>query len=342
MIRSFKLFLLLSCFIALTHCDRADRDAQHNINGASLVSTPEKLTPKNIASLEQTGADWLSLIPYAFCQPGRTQVYYNTEKQWFGETPQGLRHTAKLARQKGFKLMLKPQIWVGGSGWTGSFNLNSEKDWKQWEQNYRAYILKMAQLAEKQDIALFCIGTELKIVAKERTAFWKQLIADVRELYSGKITYAANWDNYQNIKFWKALDYVGIDAYFPLSQKKTPELSTLKEAWKKPSMNLKNFHSTVHKPILFTEFGYRNIDRSAGKQWELPPMRTYDGKLNNRVQVRAYRAFLENFWDKSWVAGGFFWKWFPQHESMKTRINSGYSPQHKPAQKLIQSFYAEY
>jgi len=45
---------------------------------------------------------------------------------------------------------------------------------------------------------------------------WKKLIQNIRKIYSGQLTYAANFDNYQNIAFWEDLDVMGINAYFKL------------------------------------------------------------------------------------------------------------------------------
>lgn len=311
------------------------------INGVSLVSTPHKVESENILAIKKISADWVALIPYGFSRSGEPKVYYNSDRQWWGEKPEGIKHTAKLAKENGFKIMLKPQIWVGGEGWTGDFTLNSESDWKIWEKTYSAYILQMAKLAESLHIELLCIGTEYKMAVKNRPNFWVELIKKTRKIYHGKLTYAANWDNFQNIPFWKSLDYIGVDAYFPLSQNPTPSVDELKTAWKKPAAALEKIHQNNQKPLLFTEYGYRNIDKSAGNQWELPSSRSYEGELNNTAQINSYQAFYEIFWNKKWVAGGFLWKWFPQYETMKGRKNSGFTPQHKPVEKTIEKFYGK-
>jgi hypothetical protein len=47
----------------------------------------------------------------------------------------------------------------------------------------------------------------------------------------GKLTYAANWDDFDKVPFWNELDYIGIDAYFPLSNATTPSVLELNDAW---------------------------------------------------------------------------------------------------------------
>lgn len=48
-------------------------------------------------------------------------------------------------------------------------------------------------MAEREHVALFCIGVELSRTAIEREADWRNLISLIRERYSGPIAYAANW-----------------------------------------------------------------------------------------------------------------------------------------------------
>jgi hypothetical protein len=47
---------------------------------------------------------------------------------------------------------------------------------------------------------------------------WKELIADARTVFSGRMTYAANFDEYFDVSWWRYLDMVGINAYFPLRE----------------------------------------------------------------------------------------------------------------------------
>ena len=58
------------------------------------------------------------------------------------------------------------------------------------------------------------------------------MILKIKEVYKGKLTYAANWDEFKRVPFWKALDYIGVDAYFPLSDKKTPTVAEFEKGWK--------------------------------------------------------------------------------------------------------------
>jgi len=46
---------------------------------------------------------------------------------------------------------------------------------------------------------------------------WRDVAAAVRTVYPGPISYAANFDQVDEVGFWDALDAIGVNAYFPLS-----------------------------------------------------------------------------------------------------------------------------
>ncbi len=58
-----------------------------------------------------------------------------------------------------------------------------------------------------------------------------------------------------------------------------------------------------------------------------------------RVQAAAYEAFFQATWDLPWVAGAYWWKWFPQHERSGGDGDDGFTPQNKPAQKIMADWY---
>gem|GEM_PF-5834031 len=48
---------------------------------------------------------------------------------------------------------------------------------------------------------LLCIGCEFNANDGDEDN-WRRIVTGVRERYFGPITYAANHDNYQNVKWW--------------------------------------------------------------------------------------------------------------------------------------------
>jgi len=105
-----------------------------------------------------------------------------------------------------------------GFCWRSNINFDHEKDWDNWFESYRKTILHFALMAEKTKAELFCIGTELRSSVKQQPEKWKELIKEIKTIYAGKLTYAANWDcNFDTIDFWNELDYIGIQGYFPIN-----------------------------------------------------------------------------------------------------------------------------
>lgn len=337
----FVSLLLLLTFISITENEIAAGGEIERINGVSFVATPQALTEDPFEPVSAIGADWIAVMPYAFMYDNSTQIFYNNENQWWGEKSIGIAETVKFARNNQLKVLLKPHIWVKGSGWAGDFTLKSDSDRKAWEQSYSSYILHFAELADSLDMEAFCIGLELKHVVTERPEYWPKLIKKVRAVYKGKITYAANWDNYENITFWNDVDFIGINAYFPLSQEKTPVVNDLKSAWEKDKKSLFKLHKKYDKPIVFTEFGYRSTDGAAGNQWEFEQLGEPTASINFQAQEHAYQALFETFWDEPWFGGGFLWKWYSFGSLRSDPNNVDYTPQGKPVEKIILNWYGK-
>ena len=308
------------------------------INGVCFVSPSSKNLFSNFNSLTRINANWIAITPYAFSKKNEPSVTFNYEHSWWGEQSDGTVFMIKQAKKEGLKVMLKPHIWVMGEGWCGQFDLKTEEEWLIWEKDYAKYILSNASIAQKYNIEMLCIGTEYKIATAKRTVFWENLIRTVRKIYTGKVTYAANWDNYQNISFWQELDYIGVDAYFPLSKTQTPNIKTLNTKWIKEVDLLKSFSTQHHKKIIFTEFGYKSTHFSAWNQWEIENVKQ-DGNVNLKAQANAYYSLFNSVWNQQWFEGGFLWKWYADDGKSGGLKNSDYTPQHKPVEKIIKHYY---
>ena len=282
-------------------------------------------------------AGWIAIIPFGFIGDSTGKVHFNTPRQWWGEREEGVEAVVTQARKHGLKVMLKPHVWIRGQGWPGDYEPGSAEEWETWEATYRSYILLYAELARKLDIELFCVGTEFRKTTTARPKIWRTLIQDVREIYSGRLTYAANWDNYENITFWDELDYIGIDAYFPVSEERTPSASGLSAGWDLPVRAMASFHDQWKRPILFTEFGYRSVDYAADGHWK----HDYDALPENmEAQASAYQGLFEHLWNQPWMAGGFLWKWhMTVPDRYRDRMSKEYTPQNKPAEGVIRKAF---
>jgi hypothetical protein len=232
--------------------------------------------------------------------------------------------------------MLKPHIWAMGT-WVGAIEYTTEAEWQVFETSYKNYIMDFAFVADSMEVEAFCIGVELKKVVVQRPQFWNVLIDSVRTVYSGPITYAANWDNYENVTFWDKLDLIGIDAYFPVSTSQTPSVEECYLGWESDFNAINTLSNTTGKKVVFTEFGYRNIDYTGLEPWNEDNNSTY----NNIAQKNAYQALFCRFWGESWFEGGFLWKWHPNHSSAGGNSNNRFTPQNKSVEVLISNVFEE-
>lgn len=328
-----KIGLLLCWFLQFSCISQV----HEKINGVSFVASREEVTQKSVDAVKNIHANYVAIMPFGFVrEPSHPEIVFNTDRQWFGETKEGARQYIELLHQNNIKVMLKPQIWLWRGEFTGTLKMLTEDEWVALEKSYDKFILTYVELAQETKTPLFCIGTELEQFVKNRPAYWNRLIAKIRKIYDGKLTYAANWDEYPRVPFWDQLDYIGIDAYFPLSEEMTPTLPQLSEGWQKHKTEMVQTAKANNKPILFTEYGYRSTDYTARKPWLVERDET---PVNMMAQSNATKALFEEFWIETWFVGGFNWKWFIHHDQAGGPEDNRFTPQNKPVEEIIRAHY---
>ncbi len=308
------------------------------MNGVSFVASRDSVSEQHIVPVMHVNANYVSLMPFGFIRDVSTpQIVFNSNRQWFGERERGIRQYAKAFHAKGIKVMLKPQLWVSRGVFTGKIAMSTDDDWKVLERSYEDFILTYAATAQQINAEILCIGTELEQFVVQRPQFWEQLILKIRKVYSGKLTYAANWDEFTRVPFWGALDYIGVDAYFPVSELKTPSVSDFEAGWQPHKAVIKTQHLRYQKPVLFTEFGYRSIDYTGKEPWDA---KNVQGAINLIAQSNGLQAIYNQFWNEPWFAGGFVWKWFHVHAKVGGASNNRFTPQNKPAEERLKKLFA--
>ncbi|WKV13941.1 glycoside hydrolase family 113 [Marivirga harenae] len=304
------------------------------INGFNLVAPPQAFPIDSLQKIKAIGTNWVAIVPYAFCNAKTGEINFDHARQWWGEKPEGVIETIQMARSMGLKIMLKPHLWVGGQGWAGDLEFESDSLWHLFEEQYSLYIEAYIEIADSMNVEIFCIGTEIRKSTQSRNDFWLELILKCRKNYKGKLTYAANWDEYENIQFWDQLDLVGIDAYFPLSTEKKPTKEQLISAWLQPKEEIEKVSKKFNKPIIFTEYGYESIDYNTMGHWMLSKDSLNINFENQRI---AFEALYESFNSEKWWQGGFIWKWHLHSFKNSNRSFKAYTPQSKPALKSIEN-----
>ncbi len=326
-------YFLLIFLIAIGSCN----SQKSKINGVSYVAYNKPISKENVVPVKLVNANFAALMPFAFVKNlNNPNVIFNSSRQWFGETPEGIKQYAKELRKEEIQIMIKPQIWVFKGEFTGFIEMDSEENWKSLENSYKKFILEFAKIAEEIHAEIFCIGTELEKFVINRPDFWIELIKEVKRVYKGKLTYAANWNEYNKVHFWNELDFIGIDAYFPLSDKKNPTVLDFRNGWKNHKQNISNFRKTYNKPVLFTEYGYRSVFFTGKEPWNSDRNL---GEINLKNQENALRAIYQEFWNEPWFSGGFVWKWFIDHNKVGGKTNTMFTPQNKPAETVLRELY---
>ncbi|MEE9407915.1 MAG: glycoside hydrolase [Polaribacter sp.] len=324
-------------FLLLISLQLSCNSQTQKINGVSFVASRDSINSKHINPVKRAQSNYVALMPYSFIRNIETpKIEFNTNREWFGETKNGLLQYAKEFQEVNIKIMIKPHLWLRRGGYTGDLKPSSEENWKILENSYKAYILTYAKAAQAINADVLCIGTELEQFVANRPSYWLDLIKEIRKVYKGKLTYAANWDEYKRVSFWADLDFIGIDAYFPVSDKKTPTVEEFELGWQAHKTEIKGIQKKFNKPVLFTEFGYRSVDYAGKKPWK--SNRVIDN-VNLQVQVNGLQAIHNQFWQEDWFAGGFIWKWFHRHDKVGGKKNNRFTPQNKPAEELLRRLY---
>ena len=317
--------------------------------GVSWVAGRRPVSEEDFKPLVDNHVDWIVQTPFGwqrnFNSPSLALV--TDDGVMWGERDVGLETTTRLAKRLGIKTLLKPHIWLRSRSdgkWRGEIEMDTEADWQSWFESYRTFILHYARFAEKNGIEALCIGMELRTSTVTRELDWRDIIKEVRKVYSGQLTYGANWYlEFKEIQFWDELDFIGVQAYFPLADTTNPDLEELKAGWVPHRDSLEAISKKFNKPIVFTEIGYRSNVDGAVRPWEWPqrPIGTASEE-DLQTQANCYEAFFQTFWQEDWCGGAYFWKWFPtSRRSGSGQTLRNFTPQNKPAEQVMARWYGK-
>jgi hypothetical protein len=291
---------------------------------------------KSLESMKKVGIEWVALNVIWYQDKYNSTTIYPNETE-YSPTNESVVHAINKIHELEMKVMLKPMIDVSKETdpdpWRGKIQPSTA-----WFQSYANFINFFATLANQTNVEMLCIGTELNRTASWEPE-WRNIISGVRQRYSRPLTYAAIWwkefDEY--VKWWDALDYVGIDAYFPLSNKSDPTITEMKETLESISNYLNLFYTKVTKPIIFTEIGYLSANGTNIEPWNYHLMDT--NELDLQEQADCYEAALQALWNRTWLNGTYWWYWQTSPDAGGSN-NKDYTPQNKPAQGVLTHWYS--
>ncbi len=327
--------VLAAALLALLGCGSAARPLPSFQRGVTLAHELSRKNEgygseaafKQLARLKELGVNSVTLVPYGF-----TRAPEDTDVRWRGsdETDERVTGTLREARRLGLTTVLKPQLWA--RRWTGDIVFTDDEAFRLWMSSYRAFILHYARMAELEQADLLVVGTELGGLTLPREADWRALFREVRTVYTGPLTYAANWGReFESLGFWDELDFLGVNFYYPLAapgeqpRAGSPRLKELERM-------LEEMSRKHRKPVLFTEVGYAASAAAAAEPWK-----EHNAPLDPEMQARCYEVIFQSFYGKRWLAGLHWWKW-PSH-GRGGMDDPSFSPLGKPALGVLERWY---
>lgn len=237
----------------------------------------------------------------------------------------------RRSRALGLKVCLKPVVNVADGTWRahiGFFDQDvpGEPSWTEWFASYSGFVLRAAAIAEAEGCELFCIGCEM-VRADGQEAHWRRLIAKVRAVYAGPITY--NCDKYQEdrLTWWDAVDVISSSGYYPI------------DGWEGELDRIEGVVASTGLPFLFLEAGCPARKGSAQRpnDWNL------SGPTDGGEQLRYYRAMFEACRKRSWIRGLMLWEWPAELYAPEVATeNDDYCPYAKPAGEYMRTQYLEW
>ena len=280
----------------------------------------------NILRLKADGVNMVFLCPYLFVSDARDSVP-RKESESISDTD--LSAALRIIRSNGLKAGLKPHVDCLDGTPRYLWNPTNRQTALS---NYRFHFDNFSTIAAAEGVSFFVVGTELDVIA-EIPGFIPSILSTVRSNYSGGVTYAASWNHFLNIDFWKTCDYIGVNALWHLSDVKTPQVADLLQRWMDWIPLLRMVSDYYGKPVFMTENGYMNIDYCARNPGDF----LLDKVDNEQAQANCYTAVLEVFRNNSFIRGLTFWNW---------ELNTGgikildYTPESKLAETVISNAWS--
>lgn len=281
--------------------------------------------------IKPIGVNWIEIVVTCY-QKRAISTEIQCKQQQSTPTDDDLVHVIQYSHMLGLRVMLKPHIDLANEPmhWRGSIGFgNNEAAWKEWFASYTRFITHYAALAQSAGVDYFIVGTELAGTS-HRSDEWRTLIKSVRKIYRGPVTYAAHHDTEVfKINWWDALDTIGLDAYFPLSQNGNHTVEELKAAWTPIVLRLERLSETWNRQIILTEIGYQSHCGSTRT-----PCGSSDQPIDFQGQADAYEAAFEAFAGKKWWQGVFWWVW-----TVGNSPSGDFSPHDKTAEEVLRKHF---
>lgn len=297
-------------------------------------------TESLLDELAARGANWISVTPF-----GRIWSLQSTEILLDFEAPyadnrRAIQRLVQQAHARGIRVMLIPHLWVESGGWRGEMDPGSDEGWAAYQESYRRFVMAWATDAGRWGVDAMSIGVECKSWSGRFAPYWHALIADIRNVYPGLLTYSANWDEVDNVIFWDRLDLIGINAFYPLADHDNASYADYVAHAEAAIAGLGDLARALDMPAVLIEVGYTTRQNAAVQPW-LWPDDMQNVVIDEWEQARALTALIETAAKQDWIAGLFIWRYYANLDDVSQEAAWGFSPHAKLAEHAIETMYEQ-
>ncbi len=288
---------------------------------------------QSIDEIAAVGGDTVLLVVDARQENGSSSRIYLDMRMT--PTPDQLSALIRHAKSRNLRVILMPIVLLDAprslNEWRGTLK---PVNWEDWFNSYRDMLTHFAWIAEGNGVDVLVIGSEL-VSSESHADQWRQTINHVRGIYSGRLTYSANWDHYTSIPFWDQLDLIGMNSYYKLGRDRNVTLPEIQTRWQEIQKDLLAFQEKTGKPLLFLEVGWCSLANAAHEPWDYTKV---DVKIDLDLQKRLYEGFFTSWWGTPQLGGFMIWEWTPDDGGPTHR---GYTPKGKPAEQVLRDWFAK-
>lgn len=290
---------------------------------------------KSMERLASLGTNWVA-FPLVIRQDSFASTKFGFDFRYNVTDREAEKTIAKL-KSLGMKVCLKPMINCADGTWRANISF-PEPDWgdvdywKEWFSCYTAFMCHYAEIAEYTGCEMLCIGCEM-VGTERKSEYWRNLIADVRKVYSGKLVYNANHGKERNVDWYDAIDYIGTSAYYPVARD-GDTTEDMCRVWETVKPSLKALSEEYGKKVIFMEIGCRSAKGCASMPWDFTHK---DCPYNEEEQSNFYESCMKTMWNEDWFSGFFWWDWYTKIPERTPEM--GFSIVGKKAESVVREWY---
>ncbi|MFC2081861.1 hypothetical protein ACFLSF_00125 [Candidatus Bipolaricaulota bacterium] len=266
------------------------------------------------------------------------------------------------AHSLGMSVMLKPHVETLDNMETmlGRADLRpSGGRWNELFASYQEYMNHYAAMCEQLGVEILCLGCEMESMthsAPNADQRWRRMIAEVREIYSGELTYSCAiagsnenpWSSPNRITFWDALDYIGFEFYRGLTSTRNPSLEQLRAGVREVFDDyVEPLARTFDRPVLIPEINFMHCDGTNMAPYS--PFTPPGTRVDYQEHADCHRAVMSVIADileeKDYFKGIYWWSgelvypWVDLTPDTESEECIGTAIWGTPAEEVIREFW---